>query len=112
MDTASTEIYTLSLHDARPIDVVLQHSDTKQDMDLLFKEPLPAGEYMPFRVLFRDIAEPFTGPAVQAGGLINPKIDRSLFETMVSFEIRAGATEADARKSVASALNQAAILAS
>ena len=89
--------------------VVLQHSDTKQDMDLLFKEPLPAGEYMPFRVLFRDIAEPFTGAAVQAGGLINPKIDRSLFETMVSFEIRAGATEADARKSVASALNQAAI---
>ncbi|MFT8698947.1 type IV secretion system DNA-binding domain-containing protein [Acetobacter orientalis] len=91
--------------------VVLQHSDTKQDMDLLFKEPLPAGEYMPFRALFRDIAEPFTGAAVQAGGLINPKIDRSLFETMVSFEIRAGATEADARKSVASALNQAAILA-
>lgn len=89
--------------------VVLQNSDSKQDMDLLFKEPLPAGEYVPFRTLFRDIAEPFTGAAVQAGGLINPKIDRSLFETMVSFEIRAGATEADARKSVASALNQAAI---
>jgi intracellular multiplication protein IcmO len=71
-------------------------------------DPLPAGEYVPFRALFRDMEEPSPTPATGGGGLVNPKIDRELFETMVAFEIRAGATEADARKCVASALNQAA----
>jgi hypothetical protein len=52
--------------------------------------------------------EPSPAPATGSGGLVNPKIDRELFETMVAFEIRAGATEANARKSVAAALNQAA----
>ena len=88
--------------------VVLQYPDSKQDMDLLFNDPLPAGEYVPFRALFRDMPEPFPGPAADSGGLVDPKIDRSLFETMVAFEIRAGSTEADARKRVASALNHAA----
>ena len=53
------------------------------------------------------MAEPFTGPATASGGLVNPKIDRKLFETMVRFGVWAGATEADAHKTVASALNQA-----
>lgn len=89
--------------------VVLQHPDCTQDINLLFNDPLPPGDYVPFRALFRDMPEPFTRPASGAGGLINPNIDRKLFETMVRFEIRAGATEADARKSIASALNQAAV---
>ena len=89
--------------------VVLQHQDCTQDMNLLFTEPLPAGDYVPFRALFRDMPAPYTGPTKGANGLVNPKIDRKLFETMVAFEIRAGATEAHARKSVASALNQAAV---
>lgn len=88
--------------------VVLQYPDSKQDMDLLFSEPLPEGDYVPFRALFRDMEEPSPTPTTGSGGLVNPKIDRNLFETMVAFEIRAGATEADARKSVASALNQVA----
>lgn len=89
--------------------VVLQHPDCTQDINLLFNDPLPPGDYVPFRALFRDMPEPFTRPASGSGGLINPNIDRKLFETMVRFEMRAGATEADARKSVASALNQAAV---
>ena len=89
--------------------VVLQHPNCTQDINLLFGDPLPAGDYVPFRALFRDMPEPFTRPASGSGGLINPNIDRKLFETMVRFEIRAGATEADARKSIASALNQAAV---
>ncbi|MCI1301306.1 TraM recognition domain-containing protein, partial [Acetobacter sp.] len=88
--------------------VVLQNPDNTHDRELLFGDPLPPSDYVPFRALFRDMAEPFTGPAAGSGGLINPKIDRELFETMVRFEMRAGATEADARKSVASALNQVA----
>jgi intracellular multiplication protein IcmO len=88
--------------------VVLQYPDCTQDMNLLFTDPLPAGEYVPFRALFRDMEEPSPTPAIGGGGLVNPKIDRELFETLVAFEIRAGATEADARKCVASALNQAA----
>lgn len=87
--------------------VVLQNPDNTHDRELLFGDPLPPSDYVPFRALFRDMAEPFTGPAAGSGGLINPKVDRTLFETMVSFEMRAGATEADARKSVASVLNQA-----
>lgn len=70
---------------------------------------MPAGNYVPFRALFRDMPAPYTGPTKGGNGLVNPKIDRRLFETMVAFEIRAGATEAHARKSVASALNQAAV---
>jgi intracellular multiplication protein IcmO len=89
--------------------VVLQHPDCTQDINLLFNDPLPPGDYVPFRALFRDMPEPFTRPASGSGGLINPNIDRRLFETMVRFEMRAGATEADARKSIASALNQAAV---
>lgn len=89
--------------------VVLQHPDCTQDVTLLFNDPLPPGDYVPFRALFRDMPEPFTRPASGSGGLINPNIDRKLFETMVRFEMRAGATEADARKSIASALNQAAV---
>jgi intracellular multiplication protein IcmO len=89
--------------------VVLQHPDCTQDINLLFNDPLPPGDYVPFRALFRDMPEPFTRPASGSGGLINPNIDRKLFETMVRFEMRAGATEADARKSIASALNQAAV---
>ncbi|NHO42879.1 type IV secretion system DNA-binding domain-containing protein [Acetobacter fabarum] len=89
--------------------VVLQHPDCTQDINLLFNDPLPPDAYVPFRALFRDMPEPFTRPASGSGGLINPNIDRKLFETMVRFEMRAGATEADARKSIASALNQAAV---
>ncbi|MFT8815212.1 type IV secretion system DNA-binding domain-containing protein [Acetobacter fabarum] len=89
--------------------VVLQHPDCTQDINLLFNDPLPPGDYVPFRALFRDMPEPFTRPASGSGGLINPNIDRKLFETMVRFEMRAGTTEADARKSIASALNQAAV---
>ncbi|RFD19067.1 hypothetical protein DY926_13270 [Komagataeibacter melaceti] len=89
--------------------VVLQHPDCTQDINLIFNDPLPSDDYVPFRALFRDMPEPFTGPATASGGLVNTKIDRKLFETMARFEMRAGATEADARKSVASALNQAAV---
>ncbi|PAK76965.1 type IV secretion protein DotL [Acetobacter fabarum] len=89
--------------------VVLQHPDCTQDINLLFNDPLPPGDYLPFRALFRDMPEPFTRTISGAGGIVSPKIDRKLFETMVRFEMRAGTTEADARKSIASALNQAAV---
>lgn len=87
--------------------IVLQCPDNTQDRKLLFGDPLPPSDYLPFRALFQDMPESFMWPAARSGELVNPKINRKLFETMVRFEMRAGATEADARKAVASALNQA-----
>jgi hypothetical protein len=38
--------------------------------------------------------------------MISPDVDKTLYETLVNFEIRAGAQEAAARNMVSQALNQ------
>ncbi|MCJ8355645.1 hypothetical protein, partial [Novacetimonas hansenii] len=78
-----------------------------EDVQELFGPGMPSVPAAPFACLFQNLPTPYPRRHDAAGNLIDPKISRALFETMVAFEIRMGAGEAQARNAVATALNAA-----
>lgn len=83
-----------------------ENAQPREDMLSLFGKPLPLPPYLPFACLFRNRPAPL--PVNQRPGvvMISPDVDKTLYETLVNFEIRAGAQEAAARNMVSQALNQ------
>ena len=68
---------------------------------------MPSVPAAPYACLFQNLPTPYPRRHDAAVNLIDPKINRALFETMVAFEIRMGTTEEQARNAIATALNAA-----
>ena len=79
-----------------------------EDVQELFGSGMPSVPAAPYACLFQNLPTPYPRRHDAAVNLIDPEINRALFETMVAFEIRMGAPEAQARNAVATALNAAA----
>ncbi|MFT8932313.1 MAG: type IV secretion system DNA-binding domain-containing protein [Acetobacter syzygii] len=86
-----------------------EHGTPESDKIALFGQPLPIRPYAPFECLFHNRPSPLPVGGRAGVVMIKPDVDKALYETLVNFEMRTGASEAAARNMVSQALNQISV---
>lgn len=86
--------------------IISNDTATRDDVSNLFGLPLPEAPFRPFEALFRDLPAPHPLAAQSRDSLVDRRVNRELYETMVAFEMKMGAPEANARNQIARMLNQ------
>ncbi|MBO1326257.1 type IV secretion system DNA-binding domain-containing protein [Acetobacter sp. TBRC 12305] len=86
--------------------IISNDTATRDDVSNLFGLPLPEAPFRPFEALFRDLPAPHPLATQSRATLVDRRVNRELYETLVAFEMKMGAPEANARNQIARMLNQ------